>query len=238
MELFTVENIIAFFTLAGLEIVLGIDNMVVITIITERLPKHQRVLASRLGLSLAMFERIGLLFLLSWLIKLNEPLFHFLNQSFSGRDLILLAGGMFLIAKSTHEMHSEVVNMSHSEKSPERKVSTTFFMAIVQIILLDTVFSLDSVITAVGMVKIIEIMVAAIVVAVIVMMLLTKVIQDFIINNPAIKILALSFLLLIGVFLVAEGLGQHIEKGYIYFAMGFSMFIEFVNSRMRKQSKP
>ncbi len=235
--LFTPENGIALLTLAVLEIVLGIDNIVFISILSEKLPESQRARARQLGLAAALVTRILLLLSLSWIIKLETPLFTLplLNIGISGRDLILLGGGLFLIAKSTHEIHGK---LEGKEGSASAKVAASFIAIIVQIGLLDIVFSLDSVITAVGMVDEIAIMIAAVIIAIVIMMLASGPISDFVSRHPTVKILALSFLLLIGTALIAEGLHQHIEKGYVYFAMGFSVFVEMLNLRMRKVSDP
>lgn len=221
---------IAFATLLSLEIVLGIDNIVFISILAGKLPARQRARARFVGLGLAMFLRVGLLFSLAWLIGLTAPLFT-IGKSFSGRDLILIVGGLFLIAKSTHEIHQRLEGETHHEST---RKATSFASAIIQILLLDIVFSLDSVITAVGMTNQMGIMVSAVVVAVLFMMVLAKPISSFVDRHPTVKMLALSFLLLIGVVLVAEGWGEHVPKGYIYFAMAFSVFVEMLNLRMKK----
>jgi len=224
------EAWIAFLTLTALELVLGIDNIVFISILAGKLPKDQQNRARTLGLGLAMFTRVGLLFSLSWIIRLTAPLFVVLHQEISGRDLILLGGGLFLLAKSTHEIHQK---LEGEEGHASARVHPSFSSVIVQILLLDIVFSLDSVITAVGMVDHIEIMIAAVIVAVIFMMFFAGPISSFVEGHPTIKMLALSFLLLIGVTLIAEGFDQHISKGYIYFAMAFSVFVEMLNLRLR-----
>jgi predicted tellurium resistance membrane protein TerC len=229
LEIFTFENLIAFLTLAGLEIILGIDNIIFIAITTARLPVAKRAFARRMGLALAMGERILLVSFMSWMAHLTEPLFSFGNFSFSGRDLILLLGGLFLLGKATTELHTMTVD-GEAATAPE-KVTTSMAGVFLQIVILDTIFSLDSVITAVGMVNNLTIMVAAIVVSVLVMMAFANPLSEFILRHPTLKVLALSFLILVGVFLIAEGFGNHIEKGYIYFAMAFSIFVEFVNSR-------
>lgn len=222
----------AFVTLTVLELVLGIDNIVFISILTDRVPPEQRDLARRIGLGLAMFMRIGLLLILAWIIGLTEPLFSVLEQAISGRDLILLGGGLFLIWKSTREVH-QLLEGEKGEASA--KVSATFGGVIVQIILIDAVFSLDSIITAVGMVDEIPIMVAAVVTAVGLMMLAAGPIGRFVSAHPTVKMLALSFLFVIGVVLIADGFGHHVPKGYIYFAMAFSVCVEMLNLRMRKR---
>ena len=224
------ESWIAFLTLTALELVLGIDNIVFISILAGKLPKEQQNRARTIGLGLAMFTRVGLLFSLSWIIRLTAPLFVVLQQEISGRDLILLLGGLFLLAKSTHEIHQK---LEGEEGHASARVHPSFASVIVQILLLDIVFSLDSVITAVGMVDHIQIMIAAVVVAVIFMMFFAAPISAFVERHPTIKMLALSFLLLIGVTLIAEGFDQHISKGYIYFAMAFSVFVEMLNLRLR-----
>ncbi len=235
--LFTPENGIALLTLAVLEIVLGIDNIVFISILADKLPENQRAKARQLGLGVALITRILLLLSLSWIIKLEEPLFTLplFNIGISGRDLILLGGGLFLIAKATHEIHDK---LEGKHGSAGAKVATSFAGTIIQIGLLDIVFSLDSVITAVGMANEILVMIAAVIIAVFIMLFASGPISDFVSHHPTVKILALSFLLLIGTSLIAEGLHQHIEKGYVYFAMGFSVFVEMLNLRMRKVSEP
>ena len=224
---------IALFTLTALEIVLGIDNIIFISILVGRLPESQRQSARLLGLGLAMIMRIILLLSLTWIMKLTEPLFTVLAQEISGRDIILLVGGLFLVAKSTHEIHHAMT--PHDENETEAKVKKAGFTAILtQIAILDIVFSLDSVITAVGMVDNIQVMIIAIIAAVGVMMFAAKPIGDFVDTHPTLKVLALSFLILIGVTLIAESLDFHIPKGYIYFAMAFSVVVEMINIKMRK----
>jgi predicted tellurium resistance membrane protein TerC len=226
---------IAFVTLVALELVLGIDNIVFITILSARLPADQPRKARLVGLSLAMLMRIALLFSISWIIGLTVPLLEVFSYELSARDLILITGGLFLIAKSTHEIHQK---LEGSEAEASGRAGASFLSVIVQILLLDIVFSLDSVLTAIGMVQQIEIMVAAVVIAVIFMMLFSGVVGDFVQRHPTVKMLALSFLLLIGVTLIADGFGQHIPRGYIYFAMGFSVFVEMLNLRLRKSQTP
>lgn len=222
---------IAFATLTVLEIVLGVDNVVFISILAGKLPVEQREKARRLGLGLAMLIRILLLFSIAWVIRLTAPLFTVLSQEISGRDLILLVGGLFLLAKSTHEMHGL---LEGDEGHSSARVAASFVSVIVQILLLDIIFSLDSVITAVGMVDDISVMVSAVVVAVGFMFVFAGAVSRFVEKHPTVKMLALSFLLLIGVSLLAESLDFHIPKGYIYFAMAFSLFVETINIKLRK----
>ena len=223
---------IGFLTLAGLEIVLGIDNIVFISILVGKLPAAKQPLAYRLGLGLALISRILLLLSLSWVIGLTRPLFTLLGREFAGRDLVLLAGGLFLIAKSTMEIHEKLEGQEGSRSS---RVAPSFGAILVQIMLLDVIFSLDSVITAVGMVSHVEVMIAAVVVAVLIMMLFAKAIGDFVHRHPSVKMLALAFLLMIGVMLMADGLGHHVPKGYIYFAMAFSLFVELLNLKAKSR---
>ena len=234
--LYAPETWIAFATLTALEIVLGIDNIIVIAILVGKLPAHKRQAARLFGLGLAMVTRIGLLFSLVWLMGLTKPFIHIGEFGFSGRDLILLIGGLFLIYKAVTEMHDtmETGGLAEPSDAPSLK-KVAISTVILQIALIDIVFSLDSVITAIGLVKHIEIMVAAIVVAVLVMMIAAKPISEFVERHPTIKMLALSFLILVGVFLIAESFGQHVPKGYIYSAMAFSVIVEFLNIRMRKK---
>lgn len=227
---------IALGTLTVLEIVLGIDNIVFISILSGKLPEAQKAKARMIGLGLAMFGRVALLLSLSWIMRLTEPLFTVLAEDISGRDLILLLGGLFLIGKSTHEIHNKLEG-EHGEDGTAKKVAT-FGSVIFQILLLDLVFSLDSVITAVGMADHIQVMIIAVVIAVLIMMISAGAVSRFIEDHPTVKMLALSFLLLIGVVLVAEGFEQHIPKGYIYFAMAFSVFVEMLNLRMKAKKKP
>ena len=229
------ETWISLLTLTVLEIVLGIDNIVFISILADKLPESDRGKARQIGLALAMIMRIILLLSISWLIGLTKPLFHVASLEFSGRDLIMLAGGLFLIGKATFEIHEKLEGEEHDESKSK---ASTLANVVVQIMLLDIVFSLDSVITAVGMAEHVAVMIAAVVIAVIIMLLSVNSISDFISDHPTIKILALSFLLLIGFSLSAEGLGQHIPKGYIYFSMGFSIFVEFLNLRLRQRKAP
>jgi len=222
---------IAFVTLTALELVLGIDNIVFISILAGKLPVEQQKKARFVGLGLAMLMRVVLLFSLSWIIRLTAPLFTVLGQDVSGRDLILILGGLFLLGKSTYEIHDK---LEGDEGHSSARIPPSFAGVIVQIILLDAVFSLDSVITAVGMVEEIWIMIAAVVVAIAFMMVFAGAISSFVERHPTVKMLALSFLLLIGMTLIAEGLDRHIPKGYIYFAMAFSGFVEMLNLRLRK----
>ena len=229
------ENWIALLTLTVLEIVLGIDNIIFISILAGKLPADQQGRARRVGLLGAMVTRIGLLAALAWIIKLTAPLFSVFGRDVSGRDLILVAGGLFLLFKSTREIH-EALEGEEGRDNPKGRAS--FAGVVGQIAILDIVFSLDSVITAVGMARHLEVMIAAVVLAVGVMMFASAPISDFVHRHPTVKMLALSFLLIIGISLVADGLGQHIHKGYIYFAMGFSVFVEALNLRARARRRP
>lgn len=224
---------IALVTLTALEIVLGIDNIIFISILSSKLPQEQQKNARLTGLALAMVTRVGLLFSLTLIMRLTAPIFVIFTQEISGRDIILIVGGLFLLAKSTHEIHEK---LEGSEGESARKAAPSFVSTIIQILILDIVFSLDSVITAVGMANNIQIMIAAVVIAVIFMMFFAGAISDFVHRHPTIKMLALSFLLLIGVTLIAEGFDQHISKGYIYFAMAFSVFVEMLNLKLRKKT--
>ena len=233
--LFDPQIWIALVTLTALEIVLGIDNIIFISILAGKLPANQQGKARSLGLFLAMFVRIGLLFSLTWIARLTDPLFHVFEHPVAGRDLILITGGLFLLGKSTFEIHDK---LEGEEGHASAKIKATFTSVIIQIVLLDIVFSLDSVITAVGMVNELAVMVAAVVIAVGIMLLAAGAVSNFVEGHPTIKMLALSFLLLIGVSLIAEGLHFHIPKGYIYFAMGFSVFVEMLNLRLRPKAEP
>src|SRR5687768_15601577 len=226
---------IALATLTVLEIVLGVDNIIFISILAGKLPADQQAKARRVGLLLAMVTRILLLFSIAWIIRLTEPWFTVFGHAFSGRDLILLGGGLFLIAKATHEIHDK---LEGDEGHGSARVAASFASVIVQIMLLDIVFSLDSVITAVGMADELAVMVAAVVIAVGVMMVSAGAIAGFVERHPTIKVLALSFLILIGVSLTAESFHQEIPKGYIYFAMAFSVFVEMINLRVRAKGQP
>ena len=229
------EGWIALGTLTVLEIVLGVDNIVFISILAGKLRVDQRERARKVGLSLAMFIRIGLLLSITWVMGLTAPFFTMLGQEISGRDLILIVGGLFLIGKSTHEIHDK---LEGQEGHGNARVVASFAAVIIQILLLDIVFSLDSVITAVGMAEDVAVMILAVIIAVGVMLVSAGPISTFVERHPTVKMLALSFLLLIGVSLIGDGLGQHIEKGYIYFAMGFSIFVEMINIRVRRKSPP
>ncbi len=224
---------IALVTLTLLELVLGIDNIVFISILVDKLPPQRREVARRVGLFMAMFMRVGLLLVLSWIVGLTAPLFIVLAQEISGRDLILIAGGLFLIWKSTGEIHQ---SLEGEEGEQSSAVKATFTAVILQIMIIDMVFSLDSIITAVGMVERIEVMIAAVILSVALMMLFAGAIGRFVSGHPTIKILALSFLVVIGVVLIAEGFDHHVPKGYVYFAMAFSVVVEMLNIRMRKRS--
>jgi predicted tellurium resistance membrane protein TerC len=227
----TADGLIALATLTFLEVILGVDNVIFISILAGKLPAAQRQRARSLGLAAAMITRILLLMSLAWIIRLTEPLFTVFNDAFSGRDLILIGGGLFLLAKATLEIHERLEGeVGHGSA----KVYPSFAAVIFQIMLLDVVFSLDSVITAVGMADDLSIMVAAVVIAVLIMMASASPISAFVERHPTVKVLALSFLLLIGLSLIGEGFGLHIPKGYIYFAMGFSVFVEMINLRVRK----
>src|SRR5687767_10137889 len=229
------EILIALATLTFLEIVLGVDNIIFISILSGKLPAEQQQKARRLGLLLAMGTRIALLFSLAWIIKLTAPLFTVVGTEISGRDLILILGGLFLMGKSVYEIHDK---LEGEEGHASKKVAATFASVIFQIMLLDIVFSLDSVITAVGMVDVLWVMVAAVIISVGIMLFSAEPISRFVNKHPTVKMLALSFLLLIGMSLIMEGFDRHIPKGYIYFAMGFSVFVEMINLRLRKVVKP
>ena len=229
--LFNPELLAAFFTLTILEIVLGVDNLVFISILSGKLPEHQQKKARNIGLFLAMFVRVALLFSLSWIMQLSEPIFTMFKNEISGRDIILAVGGLFLIFKSTMEIHNHL----EGEKETEKKVVVGFANVLSQIVLLDIIFSLDSVITAIGLVDQINIMIAAVVIAIIFMIVFVNSISKFIDEHPTIKILALSFLLLIGMALIGDAFDMHIPKGYIYFAMAFSTFVEMINLKIYKK---
>lgn len=235
----TSETITALLTLTAMETVLGIDNIIFIAILVDRLPKEHQARTRNIGISLALIIRIALLFSISWIMTLKEPLFSVFGQSFSGRDLILLGGGLFLLAKSTFEIHHKVegdpqIHLHEAEGHIKKQVNAR--MMLMQILVLDIVFSLDSVITAVGMASNVSIMVVAMLISMVIMLVSAGKISGFVERHPTIKILALSFLLLIGVMLVAESFGAHISKGYIYFAMAFSLAVEMLNMRYRKKT--
>ena len=234
LELLTDPQVwIAFATLTALELVLGIDNIIFIAILVDKLPPANREFARRVGLVLAMFMRIGLLLILAWIVGLVAPLFSVFNQEISGRDLVLILGGLFLIWKSTTEVHQSLEG-EHEQKSSAAKATLTSVM--LQIVLVDMVFSLDSIITAVGMVDDVRIMIAAVIASVLLMMLFAGPIGRFVSDHPTIKMLALAFLVVVGVVLVAEGFDHHVPKGYVYFAMAFSVGVEMLNIRMRKKA--
>jgi predicted tellurium resistance membrane protein TerC len=226
---------IALATLTFLEIVLGVDNIIFISILSGKLPLDQQPRARRLGLLAAMVMRVALLFSLAWIIRLTQPWFRILGQEISGRDLILIFGGLFLLGKATYEIHDK---LEGDEGHASQRVAASFASVIIQIMLLDIVFSLDSVITAVGMADDLWVMIAAVIIAVGIMMISAEPISDFVHRHPTVKMLALSFLLLIGLSLLLEGFDHHIPKGYIYFAMGFSVFVEMINLRLRKVTAP
>jgi predicted tellurium resistance membrane protein TerC len=233
--LFTSSGLVALITLTFLEIVLGVDNVIFISILSNNLPESQQRPARRIGMLAAMGTRILLLLSIVWIIRLTAPFFSILGRPISGRDLILIGGGLFLLAKATTEIHER---LEGEEGRNSARVRSSFAAVITQIVVLDIVFSLDSVITAVGMAQEISIMVTAVILAVGVMMFSAGPISAFVNRHPTVKVLALSFLLLIGVSLIGEGLGMHIPKGYIYFAMGFSVFVEFINLRVRRAAAP
>lgn len=228
------EAWIAFATLTMLELVLGIDNIIFISILTDKLPKEQREMTRRVGLFVAMFMRLGLLLLLAWIVGLVEPLVHVMGQEITGRDLILIGGGLFLIWKSTTEIHG---SLEGEEGHTSSAVKATFAAVMLQIMIIDLVFSLDSIITAVGMVDDVRIMMASVVASVALMMVFAGPIGRFVSDHPTIKMLALSFLVVVGVLLIAEGFDHHVPKGYVYFAMAFSLGVELLNIRMRRHAR-
>lgn len=234
-NIFTADAMLALATLTGLEVVLGIDNIVFIAILTGKLPKERQASARTIGLALAMIMRVLLLLSLSWVMSLTSPLFNLFGHAISGRDLILLVGGLFLIAKATTEIHHK---LEGAEANKEIKKQVSYGNVLFQIALLDIIFSLDSVITAVGMAQQIWVMIVAVILAVAIMMVFAGPVTRFIEKHPSFKMLALSFLLMIGVMLVVEGMGKHIEKGYIYFAMAFSLFVEVLNIKVSKKPDP
>ncbi len=229
------EAWIALGTLIALEVVLGVDNIIFISILAGKLPEHQRAKARQIGIAVAAISRLGLLFAIAWIVSLTEPVFSVWGNDFSWRDLILIGGGLFLIAKAVNEMHGKLEGPDGSIGAVKQ---AAFAVVILQIMVLDLVFALDSIITAVGMTSYISVMVIAILVATAVMVFLAKAIHEFVQRHPTVKILALSFLLLIGVVLIADGMGQAVPKGYLYFAMTFAVFIELLNIRYRKVSAP
>ncbi len=231
----TSDGLLALVTLTFLEIILGVDNVIFISILSGKLPAKDQLKARRTGLVAAMVMRIGLLMSIAWIVRLTAPLFTVFNQEISGRDMILIGGGLFLLGKATLEIHER---LEGEEAHGKERVAASFGAVIFQIMMLDIVFSLDSVITAVGMAEDISIMVAAVVLSVAIMMFSAEPISAFVNKHPTVKVLALSFLLLIGMSLVGDGLGMHVPKGYIYFAMGFSVFVEMINLRVRKGSTP
>lgn len=236
-NLFTTESIISMLTLTLLEVVLGIDNIIFVSIISSRLPKSQQSKARNIGLALALALRILLLFAIQWVIGLDKPWFSILGESFTGKDVILLAGGLFLIGKSVSEIHGKLEG-EELEVSQQPAKSNTLSWIILQITVINLVFSFDSILTAIGLVKEVSIMVVAIVLSSIVMLVFAKTVNDFISRHPTFKILALSFLILIGFLLAVEAFDKHIDKGYVYFAMAFAVVIEIINMQIRKKSTP
>ena len=239
--LLTAEGLASLVSLAVMEVVLGIDNIIFVAILSQKVAPDRRKRVRRLGIGLALILRVGLLLTLSWIMGLTAPLFHVAGNGFSGRDLVLLAGGLFLIAKATHELHERLEEAGQAEgdegHAAAPAASAGFASTLVQILLLDIVFSLDSVITAVGMARAVVIMIAAMMIAVGVMLVFADAISGFIERHPNMKVLALAFLLLIGVLLVADAFGRHIDRGYVYFAMGFALAVEIINMRARKKRK-
>ena len=231
----TSDGLLALVTLTFLEIILGVDNVIFISILSGKLPASQQLRARRTGLLAAMLMRIGLLMSIAWIVRLTAPLFSIFGRDISGRDLILIGGGLFLLGKATLEIHER---LEGEEAHGAARVQPSFGAVIAQIMLLDIVFSLDSVITAVGMADEVSVMVAAVVLSVAIMMVAAEPISSFVSRHPTVKVLALSFLLLIGMSLVGDGLGMHVPKGYIYFAMGFSVFVEMINLRVRRKGEP
>lgn len=229
---------LSLFTLSALEIVLGIDNLVFLAILAGRLPEQQRPAARRLGLGFALITRLALLGSLAWIVGLTDPVFSIFTKAVSWRDIILIGGGVFLLAKATHEIHGSLEGEADAAEGAATAVTAGFISTIVQIGVLDIVFSLDSVITAVGMAQNLWVMATAVIIAVIVMLVAASPLSDFVAKHPTIKMLALSFLLLVGMSLVADGMGYHIPKGYLYFAMGFSVLVEALNLTMRRRREP
>ena len=235
-QFLTAEALVSLLTLTLLEVVLGIDNIIFISIQAGKLPREQQNRARRLGLFIALFVRIGLLFGISWIVGLKQDLFSLFGMGFSGRDLILLSGGLFLTYKSTHEIHDKLEGETISDDL--RPAGSTLSSVILQIVLLDVVFSFDSILTAVGLVRQVEVMILAVILAMLIMLAFSEKISDFVNDHPTIKMLALSFLLMIGMMLVAESLEFEIPKGYIYFSMAFSLVVELLNMRSAKKQKP
>jgi predicted tellurium resistance membrane protein TerC len=231
------EGLVSLISLTVMEIVLGIDNIIFVAILSQKVAVSRRKQVRRVGIGLALIMRIGLLLGLSWLMGLTRPLFHFFGEPLSGRDLVLLGGGLFLMAKSTHELFARMEGAEGEPGAPETPAPAGFLSTLVQILALDIVFSLDSVITAVGMARAVPIMITAMVIAVGVMLVFADGISEFINRHPSMKVLALAFLLLIGVLLIADAFGHHINKGYVYFAMAFSLGVELLNMRARKRSR-
>lgn len=234
-DLFTLQALIALVTLTAMEIVLGIDNIVFIAILTGRLPLAQQPSARRLGLTLALVMRILLLLAITWVMRLTAPLFSFWDHAFSGRDLILLGGGLFLLAKATHEIHAQLEQAGRAAETAAGD-GARYWPVVAQVGIIDIVFSLDSVITAVGMANQLLVMILAVIIAVAIMIVFSGAVSRFVEKHPTIRMLALAFLILIGVMLTAEGLGQHLDRGYVYFAMAFSLGVEMLNLRARNQA--
>ena len=234
-NIFSVAGLISLVTLVVMEIVLGIDNIIFVSILAGKLPHNQQEKARKVGLTLALLIRIALLFGITWIIGSTKDLFVIAGNGFSGRDLILMAGGLFLISKSTSEIHTKVLGEEDHKSTKEKKLN--FQSAIIQIVLLDIVFSFDSILTAVGLVNDVWIMIIAVIISMLVMLAASKSISDFVNKHPTIKMLALSFLLMIGLLLVVEAFDVHVPKGYVYFAMAFSLIVELLNMRMRKKNK-
>jgi predicted tellurium resistance membrane protein TerC len=232
------DVIIPLLTLVSLEIILGIDNVIFISILADKLPEHQRGKLRRLGIGLAMIMRLVLLALISWIMKLDNTLFSVMNRDISGKDLILIVGGIFLLYKSTREIYLKTEHETHDYEDAALRKSVTFREMLIQVLLLDIVFSIDSIITAVGMVQQLWVMYAAVIISVAIMMFASKPISEFITRHPSFKILALCFLLIIGISLIGEGLGFHIPKGYIYFSMAFAFFVDFIQLKTIKPKQP
>ena len=240
MAIFTVQNLIALLTLTAMEIILGIDNIIFIAILVARVPAAAQFRVRSLGIFMALFFRIGLLCSLSWVMSLTNPVINVIAHDFSGRDLLLLGGGLFLVAKSTLEIHHKIAEAGHPPKEESKhpgKAKQNFWGVILQVMVIDVVFSLDSIITAVGMVQNLAIMIAAVILSMLMMMAISGPISNFVERNPTIKILALSFLILIGVMLLMEGMGNEVSKTYVYFAMAFSLGVEMLNLQYLKKTK-